>query len=122
MIEEALPERAAEMGAYMLEGLRAAVRGHEDIVVDVRGKGLLIALEFVSDEAGFAASKYLFDRGVLVAGTLVNARTIRVEPPLTIERAQADTVFAILGDALDALSRERAQSTAHPTGVLDVAS
>ncbi len=122
LLEERLPERAAEMGAYMLEGLRAAVRGHEDLVTDVRGKGLLIALEFVSDEAGFAASKYLFDRGVLVAGTLVNARTIRVEPPLTIERAQADKVFAILGDALDAMTRERAKPTAHPTGVLDVAS
>jgi putrescine aminotransferase len=109
VIEERLPERAAEMGAYMLEGLRGAVRGHEDIVVDVRGKGLLIALEFVSDEAGFAASKYLFERGVLVAGTLVNARTIRVEPPLTIERAQADKVFAILADALEAMALERAR-------------
>ncbi len=108
VIDERLPERAAEMGTYMLAGLRDAVRGHEDVVVDVRGMGLLIALEFVSDEAGFAASKYLFDRGVLVAGTLVNARTIRIEPPLTIERGQADKVFAILADALDAMERERA--------------
>jgi putrescine aminotransferase len=112
LIEEKLPERAAEMGAYMLAGLRAAVRGHEDLVVDVRGKGLLIALEFVSDAVGFAASKFLFERGVLVAGTLVNALTVRVEPPLTIERAQADRVFAILADALTALKRERVALTA----------
>jgi len=103
IVEEKLAERAVEMGAYMLAGLRRAVRGHEAIVTDVRGKGLLIALEFADDATGFAVSKYLFDRGVLVAGTLVNARTVRVEPPLTIERAQADTVFAVLREALDAL-------------------
>jgi putrescine aminotransferase len=107
LIEERLPERAAEMGEYMLAGLRRAVRGHEDLVVDVRGKGLLIALEFASDAVGFAASKYLFERGVLVAGTLVNALTVRVEPPLTIERAQADRVFAVLAEALAAMKRER---------------
>jgi putrescine aminotransferase len=112
LIEERLPERAAEMGEYMLEGLRRAVRGHEDLVLDVRGKGLLIALEFASDAVGFAASKYLFERGVLVAGTLVNALTVRVEPPLTIERAQADRVFAVLAEALAAMKRERVALTA----------
>jgi len=67
----------------------------------------LIALEFTSDEAGFAIAKRLFDRGVLVAGTLINARTVRVEPPLTIEFAQADKVFALLTEALDLYARER---------------
>ena len=112
LIEERLCERAAEMGEYMLRGLREAVRGHADVVVDVRGKGLLIALEFADDAAGFAVSKYLFDRGVLVAGTLINARTIRVEPPLTIETAQADVVFAVLEEALDVIGSERIQLTA----------
>jgi len=124
IVEEKLAERAAEMGAYMLRGLKEAVRGHEQVVTDVRGLGLLIALEFADDALGFAASKYLFDRGVLVAGTLVNARVIRVEPPLTIERAQADKVFVILREALDAMARERAQVTAHrpSENTLDVAS
>jgi putrescine aminotransferase len=107
LIEENLPERAATMGDYMLAGLRDAVRGHEDLVVDVRGKGLLIALEFRSDAVGFAVSKHLFDNGVLVAGTLINARVVRVEPPLTILASQADRVFAVLAQALAALKRER---------------
>ena len=42
LLEERLPERAAQMGDYMLHGLREAASGYEDIVVDVRGKGLLI--------------------------------------------------------------------------------
>jgi putrescine aminotransferase len=120
IVEEKLAERAADMGAYMLAGLRAAVRGHESIVTDVRGRGLLIALEFADDATGFAVSKYLFDRGILVAGTLVNARTVRVEPPLTIERAQADKVFVVLREALDAMSARPAPPLVTRTLAKDV--
>jgi putrescine aminotransferase len=104
-IEEDLPARAARMGEYMLMGLRATVSGHEDLVRDVRGKGLMIALEFADDATGFRIAKHMFDNGVLVAGTLVNARVIRVEPPLVIREDQADRVFATLGDALRAMPR-----------------
>ncbi len=104
LIEEQLPERAARMGEYMLHGLREAVRGHEDKVVDVRGKGLLIALEFVDDVIGFEVSKHMFENGVLVAGTLINAKVIRVEPPLTILEEQADRVFEVLTKALNSVN------------------
>jgi putrescine aminotransferase len=105
LIEEELPARAARMGDYMLRGLREAVKGHEDLVVDVRGKGLMIALEFANDKVGFGVAKGMFDRGVLVAGTLVNARVVRVEPPLVIREDQADRVFETLSTALRAMPR-----------------
>ena len=92
LIEDKLPERAAVVGARLLAGLREAARGHEDFVLDVRGKGLLIALEFHDDESGYDFGKRMLERGVLVSGTLVNARTIRVEPPLTILDDEADYV------------------------------
>lgn len=103
LIEERLPQRAAAMGAYFLEGLRRAVSGYEDIVVDVRGRGLMMALEFVNDHAGFELGKQMLDRGVLVSGTLVNARVVRVEPPLTIEQSQADYVCEALTGSLRSL-------------------
>jgi putrescine aminotransferase len=104
-IEEDLPARAAHMGEYMLHGLREAVRGHEDVVVDVRGLGLMIALEFADDEIGFAVAKGMFERGVLVAGTLVNARVVRVEPPLVIREDEADRACVALKASLEALPR-----------------
>ncbi len=107
LLEERLPERAADMGTFMLEGMRAACAGHGDKVVDVRGRGLLMAIEFASHEIGFAVARYLFDRGILVAGTLINAQTIRIEPPLTIEEAQAKHVFAELANALASLPHLR---------------
>lgn len=104
LIEEKLPERAERMGARMLAGLREATKGHESIVTAVRGKGLLMALEFVNNELGFELSKRLLQRGVLVSGTLVNARVIRVEPPLTIYEEQADYVCEALAVALDEIA------------------
>ncbi|GMA51053.1 hypothetical protein GCM10025857_24100 [Alicyclobacillus contaminans] len=100
LIEERLPERAAAMGDYMLRGMREAVKGHEGKVVEVRGKGLLMAIEFVDNKVGYEVAKHMFEHGVLVAGTLVNAQTIRVEPPLTIGQAEADRVFEVLAGAL----------------------
>ena len=101
LLEEDLPARAEKMGAILLQSLREAVRGHEDKVVDVRGKGLLLALEFVDDQVGYEVAKNMFDEGVLVAGTLVNAKVIRVEPPLTIEPAQIEKVKNVLRLALE---------------------
>ncbi len=104
LISENLPARATELGEYMLSGLKTAVDGHEDKVVAVRGKGLLMALEFVDDRVGYEVSKHMFDNGVLVAGTLVNARVIRIEPPLTILHEQADRVCEVLKNALSAVT------------------
>ncbi len=101
LLEENLPARAEQMGAVMLQALKEAVRGHGDKVVDVRGKGLLIAIEFVDDKVGFEIAKNMFDEGVLVAGTLINAKTIRVEPPLTIELEQIQKVKIVLQHALE---------------------
>jgi putrescine aminotransferase len=100
LIEDRLPERAAVLGARMLAGLRKAVAGHEALVGDVRGKGLMIALEFRDHSTGYEFSKRMLDRGILVSGTLVNARTIRVEPPLTILEEEADYVCQAAGESL----------------------
>ncbi len=84
LIEEQLPERAAVMGERMLAGMQRAVAGSKAMVVDVRGKGLLMALEFRRQRDRVRVREAMLDRGVLVSGTLVNARVIRIEPPLTI--------------------------------------
>jgi len=84
LLDEKLPERAEKMGGEMISKLRALRRRFPKLCTDVRGKGLMIGMEFPTDAIGYEISKALFDRGVLVAGTLFNAKTIRIEPPLTI--------------------------------------
>lgn len=104
LIEERLPERAARLGERMLARLREVTRPFPHIVVDVRGKGLLMALEFCDDKTGFELGKRLLDRGVLVSGTLVNARVIRVEPPLTLTDEQADYVCDAIARSLTTMN------------------
>ncbi|GAB6154831.1 putrescine aminotransferase [Desulfosporosinus burensis] len=100
LIEENLPARSAELGDYMLGRLRNAAAEFPELVMEIRGKGLLIGIEFQSDEIGYEVSKAMFDSGVLVAGTLINAKTIRIEPPLTITYKEADRVIVAFKNAL----------------------
>jgi putrescine aminotransferase len=108
LIEQQLPQCAAVLGERMLAGIRGAVAGHEDLVSGVRGKGLLMAIEFRDHGTGFELGKRMLDRGVLVSGTLVNARTIRIEPPLTITESEADYVCQTLKESLNSMSGVKA--------------
>jgi putrescine aminotransferase len=102
LLEEKLPERADKMGSDMINKLKALRRRFPKLCVDVRGKGLMIGLEFPTDAIGYEVAKGLFDRGVLVAGTLFSAKTIRIEPPLTITTQEmnnaVDTIEKVFKD------------------------
>jgi putrescine aminotransferase len=99
-LEEDLPGQAAATGEHLLHELRALQRRFRDFLVEVRGRGLLIGLEFSDQGLGYAVSAGLFRRGVLVAGTLLNAKTIRIEPALNIPRPLVDEVLEKLEDTL----------------------
>jgi putrescine aminotransferase len=101
LLEEELPARAGESGRYFLEGLRQAAEGHGDKVMEIRGIGLMIGIEFHRDEVGYEISKAMFDEGILVAGTLINSKTIRIEPPLTISKEEMDRVIATFRKVLE---------------------
>jgi putrescine aminotransferase len=83
-LEEDLPGQAAAKGEFLLRELGALRQRYPQVLVDAHGRGLLIGLEFPTDETGFAVAAGLFKRGVLVAGTYSKARTIRIEPALGI--------------------------------------
>ncbi|MGC4379246.1 putrescine aminotransferase [Fictibacillus sp. Mic-4] len=100
LLEEKLPERAAEVGEYFLNELKEAAKGHEDKVLEIRGQGLMIGIEFHKDEIGYEVSKGMFDNGVLVAGTLINSKTIRIEPALTISYEEVNTVVKTFKEVL----------------------
>ena len=107
LLEERLCERARTVGDIFLAKLKATIKPYSPhLVVDARGKGLMLALEFVDTDIGFRVSKSLFQEKILVAGTLVNAKTIRIEPPLTITLEQVDNVINALGKVLKDVASE----------------
>jgi len=83
-LEEDLPGQAAAKGAFLLKELATLQARYPQVLTDAHGLGLLIGMEFPTDEIGYACAAGLFKRGVLVAGTYSKARTIRIEPPLGI--------------------------------------
>lgn len=100
LIENDLPTQAAEKGAYFKAQISQLAARYPNIYERVTGKGLLIGMHFHNAEVGYNVASQLFKRGVLVAGTLTSAKSIRIEPPLIISREQIDTVLNRLEDAL----------------------
>ena len=99
-LEEDLPAQAAAKGDFLLTQLGLLQTKYPDVLCGVRGKGLLIGLEFPSDAVGYQCAGALFRRGVLVAGTYSKARTIRIEPPLGIPTHLLEEVLNRLEDSL----------------------
>ncbi|GAA4115946.1 acetylornithine/succinyldiaminopimelate/putrescine aminotransferase [Aminobacter aganoensis] len=121
LYDEGLIENSAATGAYLLERLEELKAKYPKIIKDVRGKGLMVGLEFhdfsqtlpmvlrpvvsVLDDklkgslSGFVGALLLRDYDVLVAFTEYNRNVVRLLPPLTCSRGDVD----VLVQSLDSL-------------------
>jgi 4-aminobutyrate aminotransferase len=105
LLEESLIQNAAEIGAYMLDRMSTWPRRFPH-VGDVRGRGLMIGVEFVRDqetkerapEIRDRVEAMAFEQGLLILGCGPNS--IRLCPPLVITRDQADFAMDTLEQCL----------------------
>jgi ornithine--oxo-acid transaminase len=122
LYDEHLIDNAAATGEYLLKKLDELKVKYPTMIKDVRGKGLMIGLEFhdfsktvpmvlrpvlaVLDDKlkgslpGFIGSHLLRDHGVLVAFTEYNRNVIRLEPPLICGREHVDEFIKALDEVL----------------------
>jgi len=91
--EEALPQRAAELGGYFISRLRGV---GSPLIREVRGLGLMVAIELKRRARPYLAA--LMERGVLAlsAGPIV----MRFLPPLVISREELETVVRAVKEVL----------------------
>src|SRR5512139_25953 len=89
-LRERLWEKAAEKGEYLIPQLEKLAHQYPQIYEKISGRGLLIGMHFKNADIGYKVAAGLFKRGVLVAGTLTSAQTIRIEPSLVISYEQLD--------------------------------
>jgi len=108
-LRDRLWETAAEKGEYLLARLRHLSAQYRDILCDVSGRGLLLAMHFCDSGTGYRVASALFRKGVLTSGTLNSAQSIRIEPPFCITQRQMDTVLAKLEEALQEIHTEHVQ-------------
>ncbi|MFK4825369.1 aspartate aminotransferase family protein [Paenochrobactrum sp. BZR 588] len=122
LYDEHLIDNAAESGDYLLEKLQELQQRYPALLKDVRGKGMMVGLEFhdfsqtmpmvlrpllsmLDDKLkgslpGFIGAHLLRDHGVLVAFTEYNRNVIRLEPPLICKRQHVDEFIAALDEVL----------------------
>lgn len=108
--EEKLWENAERVGERLLSGLREAAKEARGFVKEVRGKGMLIGVEF--EEADFAGLMVagLIQREVLCAYTLNNPKVVRLEPPLIMTPEVAEEVLSRFAESLEAASKLAAEA------------
>jgi len=104
-LRDRLWEQAAEKGAYVIPKLEKLAEQYPQIYGKITGRGLLIGMHFKDAETGYKVAAGLFKRGVLVAGTLTNAQTIRIEPALIISYEQLDMLLERLEATLQSIVR-----------------
>jgi acetylornithine/N-succinyldiaminopimelate aminotransferase len=93
MMQKEFLTQVNEIGDYLLESLSKIA---DERIVAIRGKGLMLGMEFNTDIKDLIA--LCMDKGLLLIGA--GARVVRFVPPLTITRQEINKAMAILKEAL----------------------
>ena len=105
LLQGGLIENAAARGEQAMAGLRAVQARNPGAVLDVRGKGLMIGVEFASPQLAEDVQWACFQRGLLVLEC--GKQTVRLCPPLVASASDVETAVRIFGEAV-------ADAAAHP--------
>jgi 4-aminobutyrate aminotransferase len=105
LLEGGLVENSKNVGAYLEEGLRRLMDKYE-CIGDVRGMGMMLGVEFVTDKTSLTPAPELRDRieiacyqkGLIILGCGTNS--IRWSPPLILEKEHVDVALEIFEEAI----------------------
>ena len=108
--QDQLADRAALLGERLRDGLKRAQRRFPSMVGDVRGMGLMQAIEFVADETAgdrtpdaertSAFIEAARQRGLLLGRGGLYGNAVRIAPPLTVSADEVDEALAVIEGAL----------------------
>src|SRR6266704_1748889 len=108
--EEGLVTNAAEVGAYLRQGLMALAE-HHPLIGDVRGEGLLLGAELVDEQTRAPATgrarritEAMRERGILISATGPAGNVLKIRPPLVFQCEHADLLLQTLNDVLTSSS------------------
>ncbi|WP_433182976.1 aspartate aminotransferase family protein [Actinoallomurus sp. CA-150999] len=103
ILDHDLQANAAKVGGQIIDGLREA-GARLPIVTDVRGKGLMFAIELTEPELAVRMLEETKARGLLIGKGGLYGNTLRMAPPLTLSEDEGREGLGILIDALEAIS------------------
>jgi 4-aminobutyrate aminotransferase len=108
LLEGGLVENAATRGDQAVAGLRPLMARSNGMITDVRGKGLMLGIEFDTPAHAEEVQWACFERGLLVLEC--GHRSVRMSPALTVSQAEMATALRLFGEAV-------AQVAEHEPGV-----
>lgn len=106
LVENGFMENAAHMGEHLMGRLAELQARYPDVIGQVRGKGLMIGIELITDRTSRKPAKDFADRLLHIAyrkGLLLltcGVSTVRLMPPLMIDKALCDEAIELLNAAL----------------------
>lgn len=112
LLEEDLPAQAAKKGEFLLKEINGMSKEFPNVLTGARGRGLMLGMEFTNNDLGYAVAKNLFARNILISGTYINSKVLRIEPPLVISQAQLDQFLAALKESLEVVSKDHSRALA----------
>ena len=98
LLEGELTANAAARGEQAFAGLKPLADRFDGLIRDVRGKGLMLGVEFDTPEHAEAVQWACFQRGLLVLECGVSS--VRMAPPLVVTEAEMATALRIFGEAV----------------------
>ncbi len=99
--DEGLVENSGVMGKYLMDGLLKLAGRYEDLIAQVRGKGLMIGMEMTQEKFGGSLIMEMAKRRVIAVYTLNKPRVIRFEPPLNVKSQEIDLCLSALEESLE---------------------
>jgi 4-aminobutyrate aminotransferase len=103
ILDHDLQANAAKVGGRIIDGLKSAA-DRLDIVTDVRGKGLMFAIELSEPELALRMLEETKARGLLIGKGGLYGNTLRMAPPLTLTEGEGEEGLGILIDALEEIA------------------
>jgi len=107
LLEGGLIANAAERGEQALDGLRRLMGRCPKLVRDVRGKGLMLGVEFDTPDHAEEVQWAAFVRGLLVLEC--GRSSVRMSPALTVSEAEVATALRIFGEAVVAVAGDHGE-------------
>ncbi len=89
-------DNVRRMGTYLMDKLNSLKREFPDIIISIRGKGLLVGMELLTDCGEIV--RLCLEKGLLLNCTAGNV--IRFTPPLTVQKRDIDTCIDILEEVI----------------------
>ena len=107
LLEGGLVANAATRGEQVFEGLRRLRARYPGLITDVRGKGLMIGIEFDTPEHAEEVQWACFVRGLLVLEC--GRSSVRMSPALIVSADEVTTALRIFSEALAAVAGEHGE-------------